>query len=260
MIERPSPDGLFYNYYLLVILQFRPVKVALQKNILMNRIYLFLFSLLLLASCTKKEIFKVEGSVPDSTFNGSKIYMVALDGPISRNVDSTFIVDGTFHFEKEADSLCVKILRVPARFPDIIEDLVVVLEAGNLSVTLSQNSHGEGTRLNNILQSWKERKHSYDSIQLELYSEKSKKGMPKELIDSLVNYSGVQDKIYMSYVMKLMNENINNGIGLLLFKVNYPDLIREDKQRILKLTGNLYSRKDAQLKLMIENDRNSEQK
>jgi hypothetical protein len=226
----------------------------------MKKLYVFLFSLLLLASCSKKETFKVEGSVPDSTFNGSKIYLVALDGPISRNVDSTIITDGKFHFEKEADSLCVKILRVPARFPDIIEDLVVVLEPGNLKVRLSGNSYGEGTRLNNILQSWKEKKHSYDSLKWELYSQKKREGIPQELIDSIMNYSDTLDKIYNSNVMRMMNENIKNGIGLLLFKVYYPELTKEDKQRILKQTGDLYIRKDAQLKLMIENDRNSAQK
>ena len=58
-------------------------------------------------------------------------------------------------------------------------------------------------------------------------------------------------------VMRIMNENIHNGIRLLLFKVYYPDLTTEDKQRILRQTGDLYSRKDAQLKLMIEMIRNS---
>jgi len=217
----------------------------------MKKIIVFLFSILLFTSCTKKEIFKVEGSVPDSTFNGSKIYFVALDGPISRNVDSTIIDKGKFHFEKKADSLCVKILRVPARFPVIIEDLVVVLEPGNLNVSLSGNSQGEGTRLNNILQSWKEKKHSYDSVKWELYSQKNRKDIRQELIDSIVNYSGSLDNTYKSYVMQLMNENINNGIGLLLFKVYYNDLTIEDKQRILKQKGILYARKDAQLKLMI---------
>jgi hypothetical protein len=212
---------------------------------------------MLFASCAKKEIFKVEGSVPDSTFNGSKIYLVALDGPISRNVDSTIIEKKKFHFEKKADSLCVKILRVPARFPDIIEDLVVVLEPGNIKISMSGKSKGEGTRLNNILQRWKEEKHSYDSVKWELYSQKNRKDIPKESIDSIVNYSGVLDNNYKSYVMQLMNENLKNGIGLLLFKVYYQDLTTEDKKRILKQMGTLYIRKDAQLKLMIENDPNA---
>ena len=81
-----------------------------------------------------------------------------------------------------------------------------------------------------------------------------------ELTDSITNFSREMDNMYKSYVMKLMNENINNGIGLLLFKVYYPELTTEDKQRILKKTGNLYIRKDAQLKLMVEKDRNSAQK
>ena len=226
----------------------------------MKRIIVFLCSLVIFALCSKKETIKIEGSLPDSTFNGSKIYLVALDGPISRNVDSTIITDRKFYFEKEADSMCVKILRVQARLQFSIQDLVVVLEPGDLKVNMSANSHGEGTRLNNILQSWKDKKLSYDSIRWDLNKEKRENGAAFQLIDSITNFSKKMDFMYKSYVMKLMNDNINNGIGLLLFKVYYPELTAADKLRILKKTGNLYKRKDAQLKLMIEKDRNSVQK
>lgn len=225
----------------------------------MNRIAgTFILMLFLIFSCTSNETFKVEGRVTDETLNGSKIYFVALDGPVSRNVDSTFIMDGRFTFAKKADSLCIKILRVPVRYPNAVEDLVVVTESGNLNVVLSGNSHGEGTRLNNILQSWKEQKRAYDSVQWELYSQKSKKGINQESIDSLMKYSEALNKSYRSDIISLMNENIYNGIGLLFFKVYYQDLTAEVKNRVLRQTGNLYSRKDAQLKMMIDNDRNAE--
>jgi hypothetical protein len=208
------------------------------------------------ASCTHKGTFKVEGTVPDTTFNGSKVYLVALDGPISKKVDSTILVNGSFRFEKKSDSLSVKVLRIPARFPKVIEDLVVVLEPGYLTVQLSENSSGTGTRLNNILQGWKDKKRAYNMMQASIYSQIRVEGTSKEKTDSLRNYSDKLSLIFKSQVLNLMHENLHNGIGLLLFKVYYQDLSTEEKKNIIKETGNIYSVKDAQLKLMIRNDHN----
>jgi hypothetical protein len=223
----------------------------------MNRISIIIVVSFFLTSCNRTETFKVEGKVTDETLNGSKIYIVALDGPVSRNVDSTFIMDGRFTFEKKADSLCVKILRVPVRYPNAIEDLVVVTESGNLNVVLSGNSHGEGTRLNNILQEWKDKKRAYDSTQFDLYSMKNRAENPV-VADSLIKVSERISKSFMSEMISLMNDNLQNGIGLLLFKVYYHALPRELKNRIIEITGDIYTDKDAQLKMMIDNDRNAE--
>jgi hypothetical protein len=224
----------------------------------MNRIAIaFILMLLLKLSCTSKETFKVEGRIIDETLNGSKVYLVALDGPISRDVDSTIIIDGNFSFEKKADSLCVRILRLPVRYPNAIEDLVVVTESGNLNAVLSGNSHGEGTRLNNILQEWKDKKRANDSTQFDLYSKKNRTENPV-VADSLMKVSETNSKSFMSETLSLLNDNLQNGIGLLLFKVYYHALPPELKNRIIEKTGDIYTGKDAQLKMMIDNDHNAE--
>jgi hypothetical protein len=222
----------------------------------MKSILIAFIALLLTTSCNHKETFKVEGKVPDDKFSGSKIYFVALDGPITKNVDSTIINNGLFSFDTEADSLCVKILRVPARFPDIIEDLVVVTEPGILKVVMSVKSHGEGTRLNSILQKWKGEKRAYDSIQWEIYSRKNNSALTQEASDSLMNYSNKLNIEFMSGIVRLQNENMQNGIGLLIFKLYYNALPVGLKERILEITGNTYPDKDAELKKMIGSDQN----
>jgi len=224
----------------------------------MKRIFIAYFALLITTSCNHKETFTVEGKVPDETFRGSKIYLVALDGPVSRNVDSTVIVDGSFRFESVADSLGVKILRVPVRYPDIIEDLVVVTEPGTLNVVMSDNSHGEGTHLNNILQEWKEKKHAYDSIQWDLYSRKSRGRISKQASDNIMSYSIKLNDIFIADIVSLQNENMHNGIGLLLFKLYFNALPAGEKNRILEITGNTYIDKDAELKKMIGSEHNGE--
>lgn len=220
----------------------------------MERIALFVIFIYAIASCRHEDTIKIEGSVPDSTFNGSKVYLVALDGPVSKDVDSAIISEGSFSFEKTADSLRVKILRIPARYPDAVEDLVVVLEAGHLNAVLSGNSHGKGTRLNDKLQKWKDKKHTADSMQRDLYSRIKEPGADKKTIDSLMGASAQLSQNYRAYVSDLMNENNQNGIGLLLFKVYYHDLSTGEKLRILKMTENKYIDKDGQLKLMIKSD------
>jgi len=222
----------------------------------MKRIFIAYIALLITTSCNHKENFTIEGKVTDETFTGSKIYLVALDGPVSKNVDSTIIVDRSFHFETEADSMCVKILRVPVRYPNLIEDLVVVTEPGKINVVMSAISHGKGTRLNNILQEWKEKKHNYDSIQWALYSGINSGSLNQEASDSLNSSLKKLNDIFKSDVVRLQNENIHNGIGLLLFKLYFNALPEGEKNRILEITGKIYSEKDAELKRMIGSDRN----
>jgi hypothetical protein len=226
----------------------------------MKEICFALLALAVTASCTRTETIIVRGTVSDPKLNNSKVYFVALDGPISKDVDSTIIVDGKFSFKKKADSLCIKILRVPVRYPDAVEDLVAVLEAGTLNVKLSANSHGEGTRLNNILQEWKDIKHTHDSIQSALYTRKAEKGISSDSVASLMKRSVILNQEYRSYVMNLMNENLQNGIGLVLFKIYYHEFSTEEKKRILNITGDLYRDNDAQLKNMIDNDANLKNK
>ncbi|MCU0454665.1 MAG: DUF4369 domain-containing protein [Bacteroidales bacterium] len=209
----------------------------------------------LAVSCISKDTLTVNGTVDDPALNNTKVYFVASDGPVTHDVDSAIIIDGRFRFVKKADSMRVRIVRVPVRFPGALEDLVTVLEKGTIDVDLSANSRGGGTRLNNRLQEWKDYKHSHDSLQSDLYALKRQEGTTKEYTDSLLMKSALLNQEYRSYVFNLMNENLHNGIGLLLFKVYYHEIAVEEKKRILDLTGNIYLEKDAQLRNMVMNDK-----
>lgn len=219
------------------------------------KLALTLFISFLAISCIRKDTLTVNGTVDDPALNNSKVYYVALDAPVTRDVDSTIIVDGRFRFVKRADSMSVRIVRIPVRFPGALEDLVTVLEKGTINVDLSANSRGKGTRLNNKIQEWKDYKHLHDSLQSDLYTLKKQEGVSKEYTDSLMMKSAFLNQEYRSYVFNLMNENLHNGIGLLLFKVYYHEIATEEKKRILNLTGNIYLEKDAQLRNMVNNDK-----
>lgn len=213
-----------------------------------RKLPLFVLLLILIFSCKDQPAFKVEGMVPDEIFNGSVVYLVALDAPVTRIVDSTYVKNGGFSFSVRADSSIAKILRIPFKYPNAVEDLVVITEPGTIKVTLDEKSHGKGTRLNGILQQWKDDKHIYDSIQWSLFEGRDMNSLRKETVDSLLNTSKLLKEKFLTGVIGMIDENLNNGIGLLLFKIYFDQIPFEKRESIIKQTNGEYFRKDAQLK------------
>lgn len=215
----------------------------------MRKFFLLINVLLFLtASCKKPQVFRIEGIVPAQVFSGSKVYLVALDAPITKNVDSTIVENGSFSFETEADSFSVRILRIPAKFPDIIEDLIVIAEPGTINVVLDSTSHGHGTRLNNILQNWKERKHFHDSLQWDIVQQINFARTDQAKNDSLTAVSEKTIESMLSDNIRILNENLFNGIGLLIYKLYFDALPASEKNYVTQKTGKLYLEKDAQLR------------
>jgi|WetSurMetagenome_2_1015567.scaffolds.fasta_scaffold40426_1 hypothetical protein len=204
----------------------------------------------LIASCSHKPDFIIDGRVPDSSFEGSRIYLVALDAPITRNVDSTIVSGGKFSFRMTSDSTIAKIIRLPLKYNNMTEDLVVITEPGTMQATIATISFGGGTSLNDKLQSWKEIKTRNDSLQGVLFAGRDLQKLPQKSVDSLISVAnGIRDS-FMPQIKSLISENTGNGIGLLLFKVYYNMLPADFRKEIdTKTSGKLY-KKDAQLKKM----------
>lgn len=202
----------------------------------------------LCGSCKKPPVFRIEGKVPDKVFSGSKVYLVALDAPLTRKVDSTVVENGSFSFETEADSFSVRILRIPAKFPDIVEDLVVIAEAGTVYAVLDSISHGHGTRLNNILQDWKKGKRFHDSLQWDIVRQVRMEGSDKAINDTLNALSEKISESMLSENIRLLNENLFNGIGLLIYKLYFDALPAGEINYVTQKTGKIYLEKDAQLR------------
>lgn len=97
---------------------------------------------------------KVQGTV-NPRFNGKKIFLVPIEGPATmETVDSVVIADGKFEFESECGEM--KVIRIDYRHRMGVEDLLVVMEPGELVVNIDTISSGKGTPQNDSLQGWKE--------------------------------------------------------------------------------------------------------
>lgn len=129
----------------------------------MKKIILFVGVLLALsASCTDNRQaplepgeFLIEGRLPANRYDSAVLYLVPMQGPHPRPVDSVFVnADGTFSFRGNVEQMAVLRLDYHHRYG--IQELLVVTEPGRTDVVLDSVSSAGGTPQNDALQVWKD--------------------------------------------------------------------------------------------------------
>lgn len=103
--------------------------------------------------------FLIDGQLPKGRYDSAWIYLVPMQGPHPRPVDSVLIQkDGKFVFRGNVEQMAV--LRLSWRQRYGVQDLLVVTEPGVTRVVLDSVSSSNGTPLNNALQQWKEHREA----------------------------------------------------------------------------------------------------
>lgn len=131
-----------------------------------HTLYLALL-IVLLASCAGKTVqgaYEINGTLPSATlYQDEWMYLVPLTGGSKTNpVDSVQINNGTFRFTGQVDSVQIKILRVRYQLRLALQELLVVMEPGQIQVAIDSTSTAHGTPQNEALQQWKEAKDEHD--------------------------------------------------------------------------------------------------
>ena len=140
------------------------------KHLNMKKILLLVGALLALsASCSDNREaplepgeFLIEGRLPANRYDSAVLYLVPMQGPQPRPVDSVFVnADGTFSFRGNVEQMAV--LRLDYHYRFGIQELLVVTEPGHTKVILDSVSSSEGTPQNDALQKWKEHQEKVSS-------------------------------------------------------------------------------------------------
>ena len=166
----------------------------------------------LLGSCTDHRTYEIEGTLPDEKYNGEYVFLVPLDGVMPRIIDSLQVSDQSFVFKGKTDSAQVKIIRMRPQLRLDIQELLVVVEPGNIRVRLDTVSSAGGTPQNEILQAWKEVKTEADQTLYLL------RRMHQSVTDGengariLEQWEQVQEK-FREYSMKCIEENREAAVG-----------------------------------------------
>lgn len=128
----------------------------------MARIFQFVVFVLVLASCTSENNFRIDGQLPDNSFNNEWVYLVPLQNAPVERVDSTQIKNGKFIFEGKVNAPEVYIIRTRPLIRLSLQELLVVKEPGQIYAYLGKTGKTKGTVLNDSLQVWKEQKELFD--------------------------------------------------------------------------------------------------
>ena len=94
----------------------------------------------------------INGTFEDEKYDGEYVFLVPLDGVMPRVIDSVQVKEKSFVFTGKADSAQVKIIRMRHLLRLDIQELLVVVEPGDIWVRLDTVSAAGGTPQNEKLQ------------------------------------------------------------------------------------------------------------
>lgn len=190
-------------------------------------VYIFL---LILVGCQNDNHFRIQGQMPDKSYDGEFIYLAPLDNPIKGRIDSAIVVNGLFTIEGAASSKEIFIIRARPLLRLTLQELLVVKEPGNLIVLIGQNSLVSGTALNDSLQRWKVRKLMGDRISSGLLMQyKSADAEGQKIIQQKA------DSLYrmnVDFTYNFVRNNRDNVVGKFVNKIMGDSFTPEQKKRL----------------------------
>ena len=110
---------------------------------------------IVLASCQKKDVCQIHGTVVGEQYEGKRIFLVPFTGPATaETVDSVEIKNGKFEFTPDSMQMYKILLDYHYRLGT--QPLLVIAEPGDIQVVIDTVSSAVGTPQNDSLQVWKE--------------------------------------------------------------------------------------------------------
>jgi len=188
---------------------------------------LFLF---LLACDNNNQLLSIEGTLPGTVYDGEFIYLVPFSGATLENIDSTYIKDGAFQFEKQVKQKEMMIIRTRPLLRLRLQELLVAIEPGILNVVIDSVSTSKGTPLNDSLQEWKEKKMQFEETRtvlrqmLRVADDDSKAELQVRMEQLLANYG---ESNY-----NFLQKNRDNIIGQFVYKIVSGSLTEQQKQEL----------------------------
>jgi len=175
------------------------------------------FILLILTGCNTSDVFRINGSMKDASYDGEYIYLVPLENSSIKRTDSTLIANGIFQFKGSAEAPEIYIVRARPLLRLTLQELLVVKEPGVLKLNIGNNSSTGGTALNDSLQKWKEKKMMSDSLYYQLLGQY--KAVDKTLQSQIKQKADSLNTATLDFNYLFVRNNIDNVVGKFVNKV-----------------------------------------
>lgn len=190
---------------------------------------LFGFIVLLgLLGCQDNRLCVIGGTVSTDRYEGEFIYLVPVKDAKAERVDSCTIEQGAFRFEKPVDIDKLYILRTRPMLRLSLQELLVVVEPGQLTVRIDSVSSAGGTPLNDALQQWKEQKEKDDRASGVLHQMLRADGDSIEILQRMNQLKAATTAYHFNFI----KQNRGNVLGAFIYTLTAGSFTPEQQQEL----------------------------
>ncbi len=171
----------------------------------MNKVYHWIFFLLLLAGCQDRtdSSYVITGKVVNSLTDGNVVYLSHSNGDELVNLDSAIVDGGVFSFHGVQEEPIMAYLRFNRYLDSLAVPVLFVLENGAMEAVMDTSySSVAGTEQNNIFEEYKREAYRLDSLRRCLHSHYVEQ-VEKRMMDAGLEQSMCDEDFRLSREEKL---------------------------------------------------------
>ncbi len=172
----------------------------------------------------------IEGTLPGTSYDGEKVYIVPLRNVTDDRVDSVTITNGAFHMERQVPADELYILRTRPVLRLSLQELLIVVEPGTIAVRIDSISSAGGTPQNDALQQWKEHKAKSDDALLLLNQMLKADGDTTVIRQRMRELQAEMD----DFTFRIIKANPDNAVGTFFYSMSASRFTPEQKQVLLE--------------------------
>lgn len=192
----------------------------------MKKIIFFLSAIAILAtSCGEKDAFTITGKLPSGEYDGQQVYLKTLgenwNGRELISIDTVAVANGQFVFKglaKEGPMLHFIVLDDAPE--NMKRPVAVIVEPGQIEVTMDSISSVKGTSVNNSLQAYNTKMKAASEEMRNLYKQFSDTTITAEKKAELEKEAQASYEKRTAETFNFVKDNIKNQLGTYYFLMN----------------------------------------
>lgn len=211
----------------------------------MRNLFILLAVVFGVVSCQQGNSYQINGTVSESAFEGTTVYLQESKGREMISLDSAVIINGTFNMSGEADEVKVLFLSLDRSVQSgFMSRSLVIVEPGKIKVDFGEEVSLSGTKLNSAFDVYNKAQNVFGGQMREIstkFQEASQDGtLTPELEDEL---RGEYEEIYSqsnNQTIDLIKSNLKNELGKFMFISNAGGFELETQKEILDLADDSF--------------------
>lgn len=190
-------------------------------------------------ACNRTPGYRITGTV-EGIAEGDTVYLQELSDGLLTKLDSAIVKNGKFTFTGRQDTAAVRYLTYMKGEKRLFTDFF--LENGQIAAVLSENGSATGTANNDVYQAFKDKYVALQNEIRETYRKtKTDSTLTAEQVDAIMQELDRKDSLGTDLIYRVIDEHIDNPVGLLLLPRYAYSLPIEQQRTLLEKVPERYT-------------------